>query len=63
MASSHATSLARRPRCRSDPCRTAWMSERQLDAYLQARETLRRVGAAARTAVDASQPAAPPPLL
>jgi len=36
-----------RPERRSSTRRVSWMSERQLDAYLQTRETLRRLREAA----------------
>lgn len=36
-----------------------WMSERQLDAYLQAKETLRRLRAATSPAPDAGNPTSP----
>jgi len=38
------------------------MSERQLDAYLQARDTLRRISTIARLTAGASPPTAPPSL-
>ena len=60
MANSHDSLHARSPQRRRTPRRTAWMSERQLDAYLQARETLRRVSDFARSAARASTAAAPP---
>ena len=37
----------------------AWMSERQLDAYLQARETLRRLRATAALAPDPRRDTSP----
>ena len=60
MANSHTTSHARRLQRRCAARGTPWMSERQLDAYLQARDTLRRVSAIAQLTAEASQPAAPP---
>ena len=60
MANSRTTSHARLPQRRCAARGTPWMSERQLDAYLQARDTLRRVGTIARLTTEASQPAAPP---
>ena len=60
MANSHTTSHARRPPRRCAARSTPWMSERQLDAYLQARDTLRRISTIARLATEASQPVTPP---
>ena len=60
MATSTTISHTRRASRRTTTGNMRWMSERQLDAYLQARETLRRVSALARSSAQASQPAAPP---
>ncbi len=63
MANPHTASQARRTSRHSTTRGTRWMSQRQLDAYFQARETLRRVGTIARLTAEASSPAAPPPSL
>lgn len=59
MAHSHPVSQARRTRQRSTPRGTCWMSERQLDAYLEAREALRRISHGVLL-TKARQPGSPP---
>ncbi len=53
------TSTFRRSQPRRPARGIAWMSERQLDAYLQARETLRRLQATASRATDARRDPSP----
>ena len=60
MANSHDPLHARSPQRRGTPRRTTWMSERQLDAYFQARETLRRASDFARSGAQPPDPSAPP---
>jgi hypothetical protein len=60
MATSRTASHARRTQRRNTPRGSSWMSERQLDAYLQTREALRRINNTALLSAKASQPAAPP---
>jgi len=60
MANSRTTSHTRRTQRRSTTRGVSWMSERQLDAYLQAREALRRVSNTALLIAKPTQPAARP---
>ncbi len=48
----HRTSTRQPSQPRRSSRGTPWMGERQLDAYLQARETLRRLRAAASHSTD-----------
>jgi hypothetical protein len=60
LSSRDAQTVRRRPRPRgTGSARRAW-SERQLDAYLMARDTLRRLRAMASPAPDASRCSSPP---
>ena len=61
MANTHDTSHARRSQRRKVTRGKSWMSERQLDAYLQARDTLRRVSANARLSPETPQGTTPRP--
>lgn len=59
MANSHTPSLRRRSQRRASTPGLPW-SERQLDAYLQARDALRRVSAVAAFVAGTSRETSPP---
>jgi len=59
MVNTHDTSHARRSQRRNVTRGKPWMSERQLDAYLQTRDTLRRISANARQSAETPQGTAP----
>lgn len=60
MATSRSMSRAPDTGLRSSARNVAWMSARQLDAYLQARETLRRFSTKTPLIARAPRPASPP---
>lgn len=60
MATTHAPTPARQSHRRDATRGVRWMSERQLDAYLQTRETLRRLRMATALTTSAGQAASPP---
>jgi hypothetical protein len=55
MANTHAPTRQHRSQPRRSARGLRWMSERQVDAYLQARDTLRRVRAVASFTSDVSR--------
>ena len=60
MATTHAPTRSRQARRRDASRGVRWMSDRQLDAYLQARETLRRLRTATAMTTSAGHAASPP---
>jgi hypothetical protein len=59
MANTNACIRQRRSQLRGSTRGMPWMSERQFDAYLQARDTLRRLRAVASLTSDASRYTSP----
>ena len=60
MATTHAPTRSRQARRHEASRGARWMSDRQLDAYLQARETLRRLRTATALTTSAGQAVSPP---
>lgn len=60
MANTSQSVTRRRATRRAAPGRLPWVSELQLEAYLQAREALRRARAATSSSTSTASPAAPP---
>jgi len=60
MATTHAPTHSRQVRGRDTSRGVRWMSDRQLDAYLQTRETLRRLRTATALTTSAGHAASPP---